>query len=379
MGDYFAEPKEPNPLLSLLIDYPNNLKILHMEVEEYGATLLFHLPKQLEQLKLKIIDGLSSRHLRYLPDSLNTLCIIGDESTSTPIERLLDRLPSSLSWLELNSAFSLSASTLKSLPNNMVVLDVHGDRSVVADDYDMLPPSLTVLNLHKNFGDPGAGSAPRLPTSLTRVALPHMWNSELLASTIPNTVAALGVYPPISPSVVKKWPPFLTTLDVSHDAALASDDSIDLILNILPRTLTSLFCTYGFLGAHQTEATDLRWPPELAELRLHRAQRASVAFFGTFPDSLRCLYLGDTQYHGDHLEVLPRKLVWLHLRTPVKSDFLTDLPPCLVVLHAPLLDPRPEAFLSLPQSLLYLSCSQFLPEWRQSLPSHCVVNKYTVQ
>jgi hypothetical protein len=372
-----SNPREPHPELHKLLEFPPDLHTLHLQCGEYGSTILFHLPSTLRCLHIhNTQSALGVHHLRHLPEKLTSLHIKDEVGEILPIESMIESLPSGLTSLELNSTFTVSARTLQSLPSTLTELDVHTAKDVGADDYDMLPPKLTSLNLHKNFNFAGAGVEPRLPPSLTRVVLPKMWNTDYLAVTIPRSVTSLGVYPPLEPKTIENWPAGLTSLQVSHMSQHANYSPSGLVLNLLPSTLTTLSCPYSFLGLQQVDARFLKWPQNLSELALFHAQRSPLEVFASLPSSLRCLYIGNTQYHGDYIPLLPRKLAWLSLKTPILTEFIPDLPSQLFVLHASILDPSADSVAALPRSLCYFSCSNHQPGWYKSLPPHCIISPF---
>jgi len=353
-----------------------------MEFEEYGSLLLFHLPPTLQHLRARNFHTpFGPNHLRFLPPSLKTLHLYGELGDVLPIEALMDAFPRELTSLHLNAAFSVSKPLLGSLPRSLLELDVHASKDVPIEILDVLPRGLKSLNLHRNLVPSSRPSTeelpPKLPPKLTRATLPSVWNSTGWSSDIPKGLTSLTTssMQPIHSDVVLRWGSHLTSLTISrsslsyaHSSSSSSSSSSSpspsslsvenhlnsIILNILPRTLTVLSCPYTFLGVQMCPIQSLRWPPKLIELALFQAHRAPLEFFHTFPQSLRCLYLGDTQYHGEFVAMLPRRLAWLQLKTPIHSEYLQDLPPHLLALVASVLSPTTDALEDLPKSLRYL-------------------------
>ena len=355
--DWMSNPARPHPLLTWLIDYPPNLKTLHMEFGDYGSLLLFHLPTSLQHLRANNTHSpLSPHHLRFLPSGLKSLHLDAEIGEVMPAESLLEKFPDTLTSLHLNSAFSISLTLLKKLPVILQDLDVYVDKEVGLDIFDSLPRGLKSLNLHRNFPTPShltSHAMPRLPPTLTRATLPGAWNSIGWSEGIPTGLTSLRTSMPLRSSVVSHWGR-LTSLTISKSPSSSDFCPDGLILNLLPSSLTALSCPYAFLGVHHSQIEHLVWPSNLIELALLQAHRAPLEFFYTFPTSLRCLYIGDTQYHGEFVSKLPKRLAWLQLKTPIRSEYMLDLPPHLLAFVAYVLSPTSAAMASLPKSLRYI-------------------------
>jgi hypothetical protein len=190
-----------------------------------------HLPN-LQYLSLNGDSALADDFLTTLPSTLHTLKLAQNRGIT---RHGIPMLPSSLTKLSLGTNLSLGAGT--DFPPNLTYLDMRSTNNISSEFLDKLPISLTFLDISQCESDM-TDLVHRLPKNLEYLGL--RWNGSLsgqLFASLPRSLRHLHAnYQSIlTNAIMIDLPPNLETL-VTRDSNRLSDSS----MTLLPRTITKL-------------------------------------------------------------------------------------------------------------------------------------------